>query len=266
MSSRPTVVDTAAAEAYKRYLVPPVFGPWAEHVVDIAAPRRGEHALDIGCGTGAATRIVAQRTGHVAGIDIDPAMIEVARADDEIADDRIDWRCCDACRLDFDDAEFDLCLCIQGLQHFGDRAQALKEIRRVLKPSGRFIAAVWARIDHTPGLLAILHALEAEHIDASAFRRPFALGDADALERLVKGAGFTAVKVRPHEMPARFASVDAFLFALRAGSAASRTALEHVPRDRWSAFAAGVQQRMAQYVHANGVEFPYRAHIVCAAA
>jgi ubiquinone/menaquinone biosynthesis C-methylase UbiE len=259
-------VDTAAAEAYERYLVPPVFGPWAEYVVDIAAPRRGEHALDVGCGTGVATRIVANRTGRAAGIDIDPAMIEVARRDDEIANDRIDWRCADACRLDFADAEFDLCLCIQGLQHFVDREQALKEIRRVLKPSGRFVAAVWARIDHTPGLLAILHALEAEHIDASAFRRPFALGDPDALEDLVKCAGFNTVEVRRHEMLARFASIDAFLFALRAGSAASRAALEHVSRDRWSAFAAQVQQRMTQYVGADGVEFPYRAHIVCAVA
>lgn len=259
-------VDTAAAEAYKRYLVPPVFGPWAEYVVDIAASRRGERALDVGCGTGAATRILAERTGGAAGVDIDPAMIEVARADDEISNDRIDWRCGDACRLDFDDAEFDLCLCIQGLQHVADRERALKEIRRVLKPSGRFVAAVWARIDHTPGLLALLHALEAEHIDGAAFRRPFALGDRDALENLVKGAGFAAVEVRLHEMPARFASIDAFLHALRAGSAASRTALEQVSRARWREFAAAVQQRMAQYVCADAVEFPYRAHIVCAAA
>ena len=209
---------------------------------------------------------MAQRTGRAVGIDIDPAMIAVARAASEIANDRIDWRCGDAGRLEFDDAEFDLCLCIQGLQHFSDREQALNEIRRILKPSGRFVAAVWASMEYTPGLLAVLHALEMEQIDASAFKRPFTLGDPDVLEGLVRRAGFATVDVRAHERPARFSSIDAFLLALRAGSAASRSALEHVAQDRRSAFAAAVQQRMAKFVRADTVEFPYRAHIVFATA
>lgn len=242
-----------------------MFGPWAQHVVALAAAREGECVLDVACGTGVATRIAAQCTGSAVGIDIDPAMIEVARRHDVSDRCRIEWRCADASRLAFDSDTFDLCLCLQGLQHFADRERALAEIRRVLKPTGRFVAAVWADIERTPGLLAVLHALEAEQVDASAFRRPFALGDPEVLEGFVKRAGFTAVHVRQHERSASFASVEAFLLALKAGSAASRDALEHVAHDRWSAFTAAVQDRVTDYVRRDGLELPYRAHIVMAA-
>jgi hypothetical protein len=107
--------------------------------------------------------------------------------------------------------------------------------------------------------------LEAEQIDGTAFRRPFALGDPDVLARLVTRAGFTGMRVHQHEKPACFASVDAFLLALRAGSAASRGALEEVSPSRWSAFTLAVQQRLAQFVRVDGLVFPYRANIVIAA-
>jgi SAM-dependent methyltransferase len=263
MDSTVSALDTTAAEAYERYLVPPVFGPWAEYVVKVAALRPGEDVLDLACGTGVAARRAAQRTGKAVGVDIDPAMIEVARRHDTPRQP-VEWRCGDACRLGLDDGTFDACLCVQGLQHFSDRERALAEIRRVLKPTGRFVAAAWSRIEETPGLLAVLSALEQEQIDASPFRRPFALGDAGGLELLVRRAGFTGVRVHRHEKPARFASIEAFLFALKTGSAASRGALELVSPLRWSAFTTAVRDRVADYVRADGLEFPYSAHIVVA--
>lgn len=266
MSSPPSTNDTAAAEAYERYLVPPVFGPWAEFIVDLADPRPGERVLDIACGTGAATRPAARRAGRAVGVDRDAAMIEVARRHPHAGSCVIEWRCGDACDLDFGGATFDLCLCIQGLQHFGQRERALDEMRRVLKSSGRLVAAIWAQIEHTPGLDAVRLALEDEQIDSGDFRRPFAFGDAGALESLVKGAGFRDVQVRLHERPACFASVEALLLALSIGSAASRKSLQQVSRERWGAFSAGVEQRLARFVGPVGLVFPYRAYVVRARA
>jgi SAM-dependent methyltransferase len=264
VSSPASYADTAAAEAYEKYLVPPVFGPWAEFVVRLAEPQRGERVLDVACGTGAATRFAAQRAGQAVGVDIASGMIEVARRHREPDNCVIEWRCGDACDLDFADAAFDLCLCLQGLQHFSERERALKQMRRVLKPSGRLVAAVWARIEDTPGLDAVRLALEADQIDASAFRRPFALGDPDALEAMVRRSGFSSVVVRLHERSACFTSVEAFLVALSVGSAASRVALQQISRDRWSAFSAHVQQRLAAFVRPDGLIFPYRAYVVFA--
>ena len=56
MSDGERQIDTAAAAAYEEHLVAKVFGPWAERVVEIAAPIPGEAVLDAACGTGAGAR------------------------------------------------------------------------------------------------------------------------------------------------------------------------------------------------------------------
>ena len=265
MNSLSSPIDTARAEAYEKYLVPHVFGPWAEYMVELAQPRLEDHALDLACGTGAATRLVARRTVRTVGVDVDPAMLAVAQRHSDPALS-IQWRCSDAGRLDFADGTFDLCLCLQGLQHFAERERAVKEVHRVLKPRGRLVAAVWARIDLNPGLLAVLHALQSEDIDASAFQRPFALGDAAALEAVVRREEFSSIEVRLHERPARFASVEAFLLALSVGSVASREALQNVSQKRWSVFAEQISKELAPFTSAEGLVIPYRAQVAIAAA
>ncbi len=57
-------------ENYERYLVPSIFGPWAEDLVEMAALRRGERVLDIACGTGIVARTAARKlagSGSVVG-------------------------------------------------------------------------------------------------------------------------------------------------------------------------------------------------------
>lgn len=61
MSDGERQIDTAAAAAYEEHLVAKVFGPWAERVVEIAAPIPGEAVLDAACGTGAGARVAAPR-------------------------------------------------------------------------------------------------------------------------------------------------------------------------------------------------------------
>ncbi len=63
-------------------MVPAIFRPWAEFVVGLAAPKPGEHVLDVACGTGIGARIAAEMVapnGKVVGLDIDPGMVEIAR-------------------------------------------------------------------------------------------------------------------------------------------------------------------------------------------
>ena len=50
-------------ENYERYLVPSIFRPWAEDLVEIAALRPGERVLDIACGTGIVARTAARKLG-----------------------------------------------------------------------------------------------------------------------------------------------------------------------------------------------------------
>jgi SAM-dependent methyltransferase len=71
-----------APEVYETQLVPAIFGPWAPVLVAQAALRAGERALDVACGTGAVTRLVAPQvgpTGHVVGLDLNSGMLARAR-------------------------------------------------------------------------------------------------------------------------------------------------------------------------------------------
>jgi SAM-dependent methyltransferase len=261
MSSATSLTDTTGAKAYEEYLVRPVFGPWAEFIVALAAPLPTEHALDLACGTGAATRALAPRTAKTTAVDKDPAMLLVARNHCPAS---VEYQCSDASELALPDGAFDLCLCLQALQHFTQRERALGEIRRVLKPHGRFVAAVWAGIEHNPGLYAVLHALQEEGIDAAAFNRPFSLGAPDALASLVRQAGFDPVRTNVYERSSHFESVDAFLVALSVGSVASRDALRGVRQDGWPAFRSRVREELAPFTSSTGLAVPYRANVVIA--
>jgi SAM-dependent methyltransferase len=69
------------ADVYERYLVPAIFVPWSDVLLDTAAPRPGERVLDVACGTGIVARRSAERVwpgGRVAGIDLNAAMLAAA--------------------------------------------------------------------------------------------------------------------------------------------------------------------------------------------
>ncbi len=94
--------------------------------------------LDIGCGNGMWTAIAAQRTtGPVVGLDSSKGMLAAVAARPE----RIAAVLADAQRLPLRDDSVDVVLAAWVLYHLPDKVAALSEIRRVLRPNGRFIAS-----------------------------------------------------------------------------------------------------------------------------
>src|SRR5262249_46338280 len=140
-------VSGTAAEFYERY-VRLIMEPWVRCLVDVAALRPAEHALDVACGTGFVARLAADRVapdGRVVGIDLNAGMIERARkASTAARGTTIEWRTGDAIALPFENAAFDVVLCQQGVQFFPDRVKGLREMRRVLRPGGRLAFTVWS--------------------------------------------------------------------------------------------------------------------------
>lgn len=94
-------------------------------------------ALEIGCGQGFNSHWLS-RTRDVVGIDICPADIAIARS----RFPRGDYRIMDAGKLQFPDRYFDEVHALDVLEHVGDLDAVLREVKRVLKPGGRFLAAV----------------------------------------------------------------------------------------------------------------------------
>ncbi len=258
-------IDTTAAAAYEKHLVTKVFGPWAERVVEIAAPAPGEAVLDVACGTGAGARLAMPRVmpgGRVAALDNDPGMIEVARQ--LAAQEKIDveWHCESALSLPFADATFDLCLYLQGPQFVSDPLAGLNEIHRVLKAGGRLAASFWASIEHNKGHYALARALEKQGLATA--RRPFSLGDPGKARALIEEAGFRIVSLRTEEREARFPSIAAFIEGIAAGAPATRHALAQLGDDQRQAFIADVEKYLAPFAGSDELRLPTRSHIVAA--
>jgi arsenite methyltransferase len=99
--------------------------------------------LDVGCGNGWATRLMAQQAprGRVVGIDISDAMVELAR-ESSAALPNVEFREASAEKLSFAEAEFTHAFSMESLYYYADVLGALKEIRRVLKPKGKFACVV----------------------------------------------------------------------------------------------------------------------------
>src|SRR5262245_37506230 len=79
------------AEMYERLLVPALFRPFAEVLIDRAEVADGDHVLDVACGTGIVARLARERvgdSGRVVGVDLSPPMLAVARG----VEPEVDWR------------------------------------------------------------------------------------------------------------------------------------------------------------------------------
>jgi ubiquinone/menaquinone biosynthesis C-methylase UbiE len=113
--------------------------------VDRVGLHASDRVLDAACGTGVVARVAAERVGdgrRVVGVDVNSAMVEVARA----RLPQLEWREASVSELPFADDEFDVVCCQLGLQFVPDRPAALSETRRVLAPGGRFGASVYSSI------------------------------------------------------------------------------------------------------------------------
>ncbi len=117
--------------------------PVAGYLVKFAQVRPGETLLDIGTGTGVVAITAARAGAQVTGLDLTPALLEAARENARIARQSIVWTEGDAEHLPYPDASFDLVVSQFG-HIFAPRPDvAITEIRRVLKPGGRFAFAAW---------------------------------------------------------------------------------------------------------------------------
>lgn len=120
--------DSSAYARYGRFVA-----SMAGFVVADLNPRAGETILDLGCGDGFLSQRIAESGAQVVGVDSSPEMVAAARGRG------VDARLADAESLAFEE-EFDAVFSNAALHWMRDQRLVLKNVRRALKPGGRFVA------------------------------------------------------------------------------------------------------------------------------
>ena len=153
---------------------------------------RGKSVLDIGCGAGGIDIALVQRhaAAYVCGIDVEDTVLAHARQWVEKAGlaNRIGLLKVMPGPLPFPPATFDVVFSKDSIVHIPDKHALMRDVFRVLKPGGWFLASDWL-IGHddapSPAMAAYL---AAEGLD-------FGMASAARYEAAMAGAGFTAITV-----------------------------------------------------------------------
>lgn len=262
--------SNSPAEMYERYFVPAMFRPWADILIGHAALARGERVLDIACGTGIVARSASSsvgETGHVSALDFNPSMLAVAKAIDRPAGAKIDWREGSATSLPFRDQSFDIVLCQHGLQFFPDKTAAMREMRRVLAPTGRAHVMVLQALEKHPVFEALMTSVARQlALPVTAVAVPFSLSDDEALKAMASDAGFTTVDVIQVSSTMTFPNASRFVPLAVMSSAAAVPAFMELQgparADLLEIVAHAVEPVLDAYRSEDRVRFTMHAHIV----
>jgi ubiquinone/menaquinone biosynthesis C-methylase UbiE len=192
---------------YDRYLGPLLFAPYARALGERLVDLKTGALLETAAGTGIVTEVLAGKLPpavELVATDLNQAMIDHAATKPALR--RAMLRRADALALPFDAARFDAVVCQFGAMFFPDRVAGYREARRVLKPGGRFLLAIWDSLERNPMTRCVVDAM-ARRFPANPprflARTPHGHHDRDTIRRELAEAGFATVELDVVSLPSR---------------------------------------------------------------
>jgi ubiquinone/menaquinone biosynthesis C-methylase UbiE len=217
------------------------------HLLETAQLTSASRALEVGCGPGHITAMMAETGATVTGVDLVSAMIETARTlhpDIEFVEANVE-------QLPLADDTFDVVLANFVIHHFARPDVAGTEIRRVLKPGGRF---VFAGPIEPLEFMAFIEGLTAHHTMAALAHGPLYLdATGDDYENLVKDAGFASYEVAVRQLTLHLPSLEPVL-----QTGWEMCELAALPQDTQNKIRETTIQRAEPHRTENGYAFPDR--------
>ena len=261
-------VGTPVSEVYQRHLVPALFQPWTRPMLEAANVGEGMRIADIACCTGAVARAAACRVGargFVAAVDANEGMLRVARSRTPVVlgdgQATIAWEHAQPQRLPFADASFDAVVCQFGLMSFQDRAAAIREMQRILRPGGRMVLTVWDTVELSPGFSAELQLLRRTCSPdvAAACAVAYSLGEPTLLRALFRQAGIPRVSITTRESTVGFPSIRFWIYARIKGS----TLAARIQHAQFAQLLEAADRELADFAAPDGtVAFSAAGHLI----
>lgn len=214
---------------YERYM-----GVWSrfagETFLDWLAPKPGLEWLDVGCGNGASTALLAQRCAPASlhGVDPSAGQLAFARTREDVGG--AEFREGDAMALPYPDDRFDAAVMPLVIFFVPEPAQGVAEMARVVRPGGSVSAYAW---DMTGGGFPYEAVrLELGALNVTIPREPHPEASRlDVLQALWTDAGLEAVETRVIPVQRTFADFEEYWAILRGGPSLGPTLAKLPPED-----------------------------------
>lgn len=250
-------ISLEQARTYEDVFVPALFAQWVPTLLRHAGVGQGQHVLDVACGTGVVARAALKSvgtSGRVSGVDLNPAMISLAR--ERVPG--IDWQVGDAVELPYEDQSFEAVLCQSALFFFPDPERACREMARVLRSGGTLALQTYAGLEDQPGYGPFVDTV-IRHVGAQArslLGTYWSQGDVAELRSLLEGADLECSDAETVLGAVTFPSVEALVHT----EIQATPLAEHIDGSTYRTITRDARVALADHVDAHGgIRLPIRA-------
>ena len=233
-----------------------VSAPVTDALVAALDPRPGDAVLDLAGGTGDMAEALAPRVASVVSTDLSPEMVAAARRRGLPG---VEHRVMDLQAIELPDASFDAVVCRFGFMLVPDPGRALRETRRVLRDGGRLAFATWAPAQRNPWATAygpVLVERGLQEPPPPGEPGQFALGTPEAIDPLVRGAGFADVSIEEVAVEYRFPDWAGYRRVVTTLAASLRATLEGLDAGTRAAVDEGARARLERFRGPDGYVLP----------
>jgi SAM-dependent methyltransferase len=238
-----------------------ITGRFVGPLLDAAAVGPGTRMLDLASGPGYAAAEGTERGASVVGLDVAPAMVELAAR----LHPGLDFRRGDAHELPFEDGSFDAVVGNFLILHLGRPEQAVAELVRVLRPGGRLALTVWDLPEHARLLGVFLDAVAEAGAtapkDLPAGPDFFRFSDDEEFKRLMGEKGMEQCAVTTIAFTHHVAGADELWRGFLAGSLRIAALILRQPEATQRRIRNCFDRLVRDYQSEDGLELPVSAKL-----